>query len=159
MVALTVASEAQKIHHLPHSGPLYAIFGMRWSQEGLDFGNFWFRPESASPLRPPSNLGHLRLRRRLSDRTTPYNGPQIPAALMPGDTDPPEVVHLLVNPKLTVTLAQFAQALPDGTVNIMGGGVTLVASKVPAAIWVAGHAQFGWGAIGAPAQAAHRTPR
>lgn len=48
-----------------------------------------------------------------------------------------------------ITLAQFAQALPNGTVNIMGGGLVAIPPKVPM-IFIAGNVQFGWGAIGTP---------
>jgi hypothetical protein len=53
------------------------------------------------------------------------------------------------NAKVMATLAQFAQALPNGTVNIMGGGLTAIPPKMPV-IFIAGTVQFGWGAIGTP---------
>jgi hypothetical protein len=53
------------------------------------------------------------------------------------------------NAKVMVTLAQFAQALPNGIVNIMGGGLTAIPSNLPV-IFIAGTVQFGWGAIGTP---------
>ena len=52
-----------------------------------------------------------------------------------------------------ITLAQFAQALPNGTVNIMGGGLIAIPPKAPM-IFIAGNVQFGWGAIGTPTRSA-----
>ena len=49
--------------------------------------------------------------------------------------------------KVKVMLAQFAQTLPDGTINIIGGGVTAVLPKIPV-LFVAGTIQTGWGVIG-----------
>lgn len=49
--------------------------------------------------------------------------------------------------KVTAMLAQFAQALPNGIVNIMGGGLTVIPHEVPV-IFIAGHIQVGWDAIG-----------
>jgi hypothetical protein len=54
---------------------------------------------------------------------------------------------MLLGPKVTATLAQFAQALPNGTVNIMGAGLVVIPPKVPV-IFIAGSVQFGWAAIG-----------
>lgn len=47
------------------------------------------------------------------------------------------------------TLAQYAQALPNGIVNIMGGGLTVIPPKLPV-VFIAGSVQFDWGAIGTP---------
>jgi hypothetical protein len=49
--------------------------------------------------------------------------------------------------KVMVMLAQFAQALPNATVNIIGGGITAIPSKVPV-LFIAGTIQAGWGVIG-----------
>jgi hypothetical protein len=44
-------------------------------------------------------------------------------------------------------LAQFAQTLPDGTINIIGGGATAILPKIPV-LFIAGTIQTGWGVIG-----------
>jgi hypothetical protein len=49
--------------------------------------------------------------------------------------------------KVTAMLAQFAQALPNGIVNIMGGGLTVIPYEIPV-IFIAGNIQVGWDAIG-----------
>ncbi len=51
--------------------------------------------------------------------------------------------------RLTLHLAQFAQTLPNGIVNIMGAGLTVVPPDLPM-IFIAGTIQFGWEAIGSP---------
>lgn len=51
--------------------------------------------------------------------------------------------------KVTVHLAQFAQALPNGTVNIMGGGLTVIPAELPV-VFIAGTLRFGWESIGSP---------
>lgn len=49
--------------------------------------------------------------------------------------------------KVTAMLAQWAQVHPSGTVNIMGGGLTVIPHEVPV-IFIAGNIQVGWDAIG-----------
>lgn len=49
--------------------------------------------------------------------------------------------------KVTAMLAQYAQALPNGIVNIMGGGLTILPAEIPV-VFIAGVVQFGWEAIG-----------
>lgn len=49
--------------------------------------------------------------------------------------------------QVSLLLSQYAQVLPNGIVNIMGGGMTVIPPKVPV-IFIAGAVRFGWGAIG-----------
>jgi hypothetical protein len=49
--------------------------------------------------------------------------------------------------KVTVMLAQFAQALPNGIVNIMGGGLTLLPPSFPV-VFIAGMVELPWDAAG-----------
>jgi hypothetical protein len=49
--------------------------------------------------------------------------------------------------KVTAMLAQFAQALPNGVVNIMGGGLAVIPPELPM-VFIAGNIQIGWDAIG-----------
>ena len=50
--------------------------------------------------------------------------------------------------RVSLMLAQWAQVHPNGTLNIMGGGMTVVPYPLPG-MFIAGSLQFGWGAIGA----------
>jgi hypothetical protein len=49
--------------------------------------------------------------------------------------------------KANLMLAQFAQLHQSGTVNIMGGGLTVVSHQV-GVMFIAGTLQFGWEGVG-----------